>query len=222
MSFASAFFGILLEKPDPVDDGDEERGRPSKQDDSVGTFDGADQPPGSRENDVAVSESGVGRGREIERVVEGRERPDRRVQNRVGPDLDGVEGEQPERGAKDDNELVKPSATDLKPALVSAHERDKQSKSNQVHDDGQRDHDAGDDKLRHNISVSQGIAGRSILDDLLEPWQELRINHRSWALGRRRVIQLALIIPRACTLTCVNVSLAPAALPSRQVGAQCV
>lgn len=101
MSVASTFFGgLILEEPDPIDNRDEECGRPPKQDDAVCAFDGAHQPPGSRQDDVAISESGVGRGREIERVVEGRERPDRRIQNRIGPDLDGVEGEQPERGAK--------------------------------------------------------------------------------------------------------------------------
>lgn len=108
--------------------------------------------------------------------------------------------------APNDDELVKPSGTDLKPTMVSAHERDEQSKSNQVHDDGQRDHDAGDDELRHIISVFKRIAPRSSFDDLLERWREQGSNRRPWLSGDGRVVQLALIIPGTCVLTRVNAS----------------
>src|SRR6266498_4111136 len=88
---------VMSDQLELAEQGHEEGRRPAEHDDSGGTFNGAQYSPLVRHEQVAVANGRIGDGRKIKRLLEMAEGSKLQVQQRVEPDFQRMNRENPDR-----------------------------------------------------------------------------------------------------------------------------
>ena len=143
----------MLQQSQPAGDGKQEGCRPAEQDQPVARLDCAKQPPVALEHDVPVAQGREGHGRKIERRFEVTHGTDRPESGPIQPDLDRMDGHQPQDHEQDDAErdeaaFVGPDA--VRP--IAQHPQEAEQAA-EMDGDGEADHEGREREVgKHALS----------------------------------------------------------------------
>ena len=145
------FKPVVLEHPESIGDGDKKRCRPGNEYYAVGSLDSAQNAPGRRQHNIAISETDKRYRGEVQRLFKTGEFAQQSVKRCVAPDLYGMQCEQPKNSDHDHARLQDTAGVVAKSRMRAAHEPHEQDQPEKVDERRDSYHQCGGCKVKPQL-----------------------------------------------------------------------